>query len=113
MSDLSDRLRQAREYIGFTREAAAAALKCSPMLVTAMEVGTADPGPEMLEKLAVLYRRPVGWFTGEWEFRPGPDMVRQLNENPRLTEGDREAVLDFAEFLAGAGPAPKSKRDRA
>ena len=48
-----------------------------------------------LRKLSRLYRRPIGWFTGEWEYHPDPDMVRQLNENPRLTEGDHDNAAQF------------------
>jgi transcriptional regulator with XRE-family HTH domain len=107
------RIREAREYLGFTRDQAAEALHCSPLLIAGLEEGGVEPSEGFLVKLAQFYRRPAGWFTGEWEHHPDPDMVRQLNENPRLTEGDREAVLDFAEFLAGAGPAPKPRRDRA
>jgi transcriptional regulator with XRE-family HTH domain len=113
MTELSDRLLEAREYIGFTREGAAAALECSPALVAALEEGGADPGPEMLEKLGRLYRRPVTWFRGEFRFEPGPGITRMLEgvKDP----GDREAILDFAEFLAGTGKLPdveKLIRDR-
>jgi transcriptional regulator with XRE-family HTH domain len=107
------RLREAREYLGFTREQAAEAAGWHVDRIITLEDGTSGKITALeLRKLSRLYRRPPGWFTGEWEFHPDPDMVRQLNENPRLTEGDREAVLDFAEFLAGAGPAPKARKDR-
>ena len=107
------RLREAREYLGFSRDDAATALDMPRDRLNGLEDGTSGKitGAE-LRKMSRLYRRPPGWFTGEWEFHPDPDMVRQLNENPRLTDGDREAVLDFAEFLQGAGPAPKPRRDR-
>jgi hypothetical protein len=65
---------------------------------------------EELRKLSRLYRRPIAWLFGESTFQPSPEMLRQLHENPRLTDIDREAVLDFAEFLQGAGPMPKRLR---
>lgn len=106
------RLREARVYLGFSRDDVSGAMGRERRWVDDIENGRQRITGEELRKLSRLYRRPVGWFTGEWEHHPDPDMVRQLNENPRLTEGDREAVLDFAEFLAGAGPAPKPRRDR-
>jgi len=109
----ADCLREARVYLGFSRDEVAGAMGCERRWVDDIEHGRTTVTGEELRKLARLYRRPVGWFTGEWEFHPDPGMVRQLNENPRLTEGDREAVLDFAEFLQGAGPAPVPPAEQA
>jgi hypothetical protein len=106
------RFREAREYLGFSRDDVDTALGWPAGFTAAYEDGAMEPRAATLAKLGKLYRRPVGWFTREWEYHPGPDMVRRLNENPRLTDRDREAVLDFAEFLAGAGPAPKPRRNR-
>jgi len=108
----ADRIREAREYLGFSRDDVNSTLGWPVGRIEDIESGGCMVTGEELRKLSRLYRRPVGWFTGEWEHHPDPDMVRQLNENPRLTERDREIVLDFAEFLAGAGPAPKPRRDR-
>lgn len=107
----ASRLREAREYLGFSQGDVAAAMDRVPGWTDDIENGRRAITGEELCKLSRLYRRPVGWFTGEWEHHPDPDMVRQLNENPRLTDGDREAVLDFAEFLAGAGKPPKLSKD--
>jgi transcriptional regulator with XRE-family HTH domain len=96
MTDLSDRIRQAREYLGFSVAQAAERLRCAPMLLEAIEAGTADPGPEMLAKLGKLYMRPVAWLKGEFRFDPSSVLVCGTED---LTPGDREAVLDFAEFL--------------
>jgi transcriptional regulator with XRE-family HTH domain len=104
-----DRLREAREYLGFTREDTAAALRCSPLLIEALEAGTADSRAEMLERLAAFYRRPVSWLCGVSDFQPSPEMLRKVEG---LSAGDREAILDFAEWLQGAGPAPETSRRR-
>ena len=106
------RLREAREYIGFSQGDAASAMQREPGWVDDIERGRQQVTGEELRRLSRLYRRPVAWLCGETTFQPSAEMLRQLNENPRLTEGDREAVLDFAEFLQGAGPAPKPRRDR-
>jgi transcriptional regulator with XRE-family HTH domain len=91
------RLREARVYLGFSVEQAAERLGCAPMLLEAIEAGTADPGPEVLAKFGRLYMRPVEWFTGGWRFEPGPGLLR-MAESVRHPD-DREAALDFAEFL--------------
>ena len=94
---LAARIREARDYIGFSIGQAAGRLGCAPMLLEAIEAGTADPGPEMLAKLGRLYMRPAEWFRGEFRFEPSRLLVCGTED---LTDGDREAVLDFAEFLA-------------
>lgn len=95
--------------MGFSREQVASALHCTPMLIAAMENGTADPGPEMLAKLGKLYRRPVEWFSGESHYEPTPEVLRMLENCP---EPDRAVLAEFAEWLAGAGPAPKNRETR-
>ena len=101
------RLQQAREYLGVSHEQAAEALGWPVATLVQLEQGDTTITGEQLRKLSRLYSRPPGWFTGEFEFEPGADVLRMV-EN--LTEGDREAVLDFAEFLQCAGPAPKISR---
>ena len=106
----ADRLREAREYIGFSQDVTASVMRREPGWVDDIEHGRATVTGEELRKLSRLYRRPVPWLCGETTFRPDPEMLRRLNENPRLTDGDREAVLDFAEFLQGAGPMSERLR---
>lgn len=83
------RLRQAREYIGFTRDQVAGRCGWLPGLLGQLEDGTVKPDPVQLEKLSRLYRRPLPWFTGEFKFEPGLTLLCRA-EN--LTPGDREAV---------------------
>jgi transcriptional regulator with XRE-family HTH domain len=102
------RFREAREYIGFTLDQAATALHCSRLLLESLEDGGVEPAEGFTVQLCRLYRRPLKWFTGESEFQPSRRVLAQVE---KLTEGDRAAVLDFAEFLQGAGPAPASARE--
>ena len=104
---IADRLREARVYLGFNRDDVSGAMGRERRWVDDIEHGRRQVTGEELRKLARLYRRPVAWLCGESSFQPSPDMLRQV-EN--LTEHDREAVLDFAEFLEGAGPAPEVRR---
>ncbi len=94
-------------YLGFSRDDVSGAMGRERRWVDDIEHGRTSVTGEELRKLSRLYRRPVAWLCGETTFQPGPDLLRQV-EN--LTEGDREAVLDFAEFLQGAGPPPPSSR---
>ena len=100
-----DRLLDAREWIGFSRADVTAALGWPPELIADLENGAAEPSAEQLELLGWLYRRPVPWFSGESHYEPSPGVLRMLEKCP--TEGDRAVVAEFAEWLAGAGPAPR------
>ena len=92
------RLRKAREYIGLSVAQASGHLGWMPELLEDIEGGTLRPGPEALARLGKLYMRPAEWFRGEFKFEPGPGITRMLEgvKDP----GDREGILDFAEFLA-------------
>jgi len=98
----SDRLREAREYLGFHLEDVAQATGWPQARIAALEDGTSTriTGAE-LRKLSRLYRRPVTWLQGETTFTPDAGFLQKLED---LTDGDREAVLSFAEWLQGAGP---------
>lgn len=104
---LAPRLTEAREYLGFTREDVAGALRCDPLLIGQYEDGSANLTGEHLRKLSRLYGRPLAWLQGESTFQPSPDLLRRLEGQ---SDHDREAVLDFAEFLENAGPAAKITR---
>ena len=82
------RLREAREYLGLSQEAAARACGWDTDRIITLEDGSGGPMTGLeLRKLARLYRRPVGWFTGEWEWRPRPDLLR-----PRAAIPDRAGM---------------------
>lgn len=101
------KLKHAREFIGFTLSEAADALGWAVTELSRLEGGGSTITGEQLRRLSRLYRRPWQWFTGEFQFEPGPEVLRMVEG---LSDFDREAVLDFAEFLQGAGPAPAASR---
>lgn len=101
------RLREAREYLGLTREDVAKVLPCPPQFIESLENGTTGRiKGKVVRRLMKLYRRPLWWLCGETRFQPSQDTLRKV-EN--LTPGDREAVLDFMEFLQDAGAPPSRK----
>jgi hypothetical protein len=103
-ADLAGRLRETREFLGFAHDQVTGALGWPADVLVQLEDGTLAPSTDQLRRLGALYRRPVEWFHGESQFRPSLGLLRQVEH---LHPGDREVVLDFAEWLQGAGPPPK------
>lgn len=103
------RLREAREHLGLTAERVNAATGWAPGLVGAMEEGAYRADDEQLARLAAIYMRPVAWFRDEHDWQPDAATLRMTEG---LCDEDSEAVLDFAEFLSGAGkPERTAARD--
>jgi transcriptional regulator with XRE-family HTH domain len=103
----AERLRSARVYLGFNRDQVSKAMQRERSWVDDIEHGRLAITGEELRKLSRLYRRPVAWLCGETTFTPDAGLLRSVEG---LTEGDREAILDFAEFLQGSGIPPKPDR---
>ena len=100
--ELAKRLRDAREYIGLLQEDVAAALEIPRASVSAIESGKRRVSSLELRRLGRLYRRPVAWLLGEEGAEV--DMNAPLyRATAALSDQDKEQVLRFAEFLAGAG----------
>lgn len=102
------RLHEAREYMGLTLEQVAGKLGCPVQLISELETGASYPGPPVAIRLGRLYRRPRWWLCGETRFQPSRGLLRKVEG---LMPGDREAVLDFAEWLQGACLPRPVKRD--
>ena len=107
--ELAVRLREAREYVGLLQEDAARALGIPRASVSMLESGKRRVSSLELRRLARLYRRPVGWLLGdEVEIDPSTPLFRATDA---LSDEDKEQVLRFAEFLAGAGRPGTVRRD--
>jgi transcriptional regulator with XRE-family HTH domain len=106
------RLRQAREYLGFSQEAVAETLGIPRASVSAMESGRRKVSSLELRDLARLYKRPLEWFyTDEAQPIAEDETVSALfRATKNLKPEDKEQVLRFAEFLKGAGQAPPRRR---
>lgn len=111
-SALAERLREAREYIGFTQEEVAEALGLQRASVSAIETGRRKVGSQELLQLSRLYKRPVAALLGEEEEAPAtdPTTAALFRAAKDLNARDREQVLRFAEFLKQAGGAPSAVR---
>lgn len=98
---LGERLREAREYLGFSQEEVATFLGVSRSALSLMETGQRKVDALELKKLAGLYKRPVGYFTGEEaeETSFGADIKHLARKVSELSPDDREELGRFADFL--------------
>ena len=98
---LSERLREAREYLGFSQEEVAGYLKVPRSALSLMERGQRKVDALELKKLARLYKRPVGYFTDEGvdEDSYGADVAHVARKASQLAPEDREELARFADFL--------------
>jgi transcriptional regulator with XRE-family HTH domain len=98
---LGERLREAREYLGFSQDQVATFLSIPRSALSLMETGQRKVDALELKKLAGLYKRPVGFFTGEEadEAAFGTDVKYLASQVAELSPDDREELGRFAEFL--------------
>ena len=98
---LGERLREAREYLGFSQEEVAGYLDVPRSALSLMETGRRKVDALELKKLARLYKRRVGHFTGEGgdEELFGADVAHLARKASQLSPADREALTRFADFL--------------
>lgn len=98
---LGERLREAREYLGFSQEEVAAFLGVSRSALSLMETGQRKVDALELKKLAGLYKRPVGYFTGDEaeNFSFGADVKHLARKVSQLSADDRQELGRFADFL--------------
>jgi transcriptional regulator with XRE-family HTH domain len=99
--DLARRLKEAREYLELSQDEVATVLNVPRSAISLIEAGQRRVEALELQRLAELYQRPIGYFTGEnREPVALPDTVQHLARTAaKLTERDREELQRFAEFL--------------
>jgi transcriptional regulator with XRE-family HTH domain len=98
---LGGKLRQAREYLGFSQDEVATFLKVPRTAITNIESGQRKVEALELKRLSELYRQPVGYFTGEDEVSASlpSDVALLARQAAKLSVKDREELGRFAEFL--------------
>jgi DNA-binding XRE family transcriptional regulator len=107
------RLREAREYLGYSQEEVARALSLSRPSITNMESGQRKVEALELEKLAQLYGRPVSYLLSGEEDRSeqASKVAFAARALQGLTQHDLEEVLRFAGYLRNSSKAG-SRRDK-
>jgi transcriptional regulator with XRE-family HTH domain len=104
-SALGERLREAREYVGFSQEEVAKYLGLPRSAISLIESGTRRVDILELSKLAKLYQRSVAELTGERTFKAESDSVQMVaRAAAKLSPEDQSEVLRFAQFLRSKKP---------
>ena len=99
---LGEKLRQAREYVGFSQDEVANFLKIPRTAVTNMESGQRKVDALELKRLGELYRQPISHFTGDDDDAGTAlptDVAHLARQATALSVKDREELGRFAEFL--------------
>lgn len=108
---VAERLRLARESLGFTQDEVGEALDIPRTSVHAMEAGKRKVSAVELRRLSRLYRKSVEWLLGE----EPPENAAATNgalyrATRELSEEDQAQVLKYAQFLATGSTRAKGKR---
>jgi len=99
---LGEKLRQAREYVGFSQDEVAGFLKVPRTAITNIESGQRKVDALELKRLAELYRQPISHFTGDDDDAGAAlstDVAHLARQATALSPKDREELGRFAEFL--------------
>ena len=97
---LSERLKEAREYCGFSQEEVARHLGVPRSAISLIESGSRRVSAEELSRLAKLFQTTMESLAGHDQEASEPDSVRMVaRATADLSATDREEVLRFAEFL--------------
>ncbi len=113
---MTQRLREAREYVGLSQEEVAQALGLSRPAISNIELGNRRIEAIELDKLATLYRQSVPFLlTGEEPvgIAPTPQVAFLARALQGLSKKDVEEVARFATFLkrsSDSKSAPKTKK---
>src|SRR5262245_48967144 len=98
---MGDRLREAREYLGFSQEEVAEHLEIPRSALSLIETGARKVDALELKKLASLYKRPVAYFAGEdqSEEQYAEEVAHLARKVSELSPEDRAELGRFADFL--------------
>jgi transcriptional regulator with XRE-family HTH domain len=98
---MGDRLREAREYLGFCQEEVATYLGVPRSALSLIETGQRKVDALELKKLASLYKRPTTYFTGEdpESLAVGEEIAHLARKASELSPEDRAELGRFADFL--------------
>lgn len=97
---LAEKLREAREYLGFSQEEVAKYLGIARSALSNIETGQRKVEATELKRLAQLFKCQVSHFTGaEEEPQFADDVAHLARKASDLSVQDREELNRFADFL--------------
>ena len=109
---LAERLKAAREYLGFSQDEVAKFLGISRSALSNIETGQRRVEAVELSRLATLYKKPVTYFTSAGEVTEDAlpsDVAHLARKVSALSKKDRDELSRFADFLKSRGSADKGK----
>ncbi len=107
---LGARLRKAREYLGLSQDEVAKYLDIPRTALSHIESGQRRIDALELKKVAVIYKRPVAYFTGDDQGEEGlpEDVAHLARAAAGLSEGDRQELNRFADYLRSRAQSERS-----
>ena len=94
------RLKDAREYRGFTLEDVAGYLGITPSDLSLIESGSRPAAAAEINRLATLYKTTPDHLTGHARKEPEPESVRMLARAAAdISPTDGDEVLRFVQYL--------------
>lgn len=110
-STIGSRLREAREYLGFSQEEAASAIGLQRTAVTHIESGSRRLEATELEQFAALYGRSMEYLVSGDESDVAEDVAFAARTLKGLTASDLVEVAKFANYLRSSS-RPGRRRGR-
>ncbi len=107
---LGARLREAREYLGLSQDEVAKYLDIPRTALSHIETGQRRIDVLELKKVAVLYKRPVAYLTGDDQSEEGlpEDVAHLARAAAGLSGSDREELSRFADYLRARAQSERS-----
>ena len=111
--NLGTLLREAREYLGLSQDDVAKYLGIPRTALSHIESGQRRVDALELKKAALLYKKPVAYFTGESVTSDGlpEDVAHIARAASVLSESDRQELNRFADYLRARAETEKSSND--
>lgn len=95
---IGQRLREAREFFGWTQEEAAKRLGITREYLSLLEAGKRRLPMRLLAKAAELYGRPESWFYGIGDPVGSLQMLLRQTEKASLSEETKRQLVRFVHF---------------
>jgi len=99
MSELGDRIKNARTEKGWKQKHLAAELEVEPITVSRWERGATTPDLSVLRQVAEATEKPLGFFVGSAEPASSPEGLEQVVRRLEAVAGRIEAALGRLERL--------------
>lgn len=112
MAALGEKIKKLRLARGYTQRAFAKELGISAGYLSQIEMGLRKPSRELVRKMADAYGASLDYLLRDEEVPPVegvPEEIVEFFRSERVTEGDREELLNFFHFWR----AERARRTRA